>query len=310
MNYKTSRETEKCVVSIEKLKREKGDTVNIVIVDNDSQDDSMRKFHELYDSKSYIHVIHNECNGGFSKGNNYGYKYIWENIDTDFLVMINSDIECHQEEFLINIKEIYEETRFWVLGPDVYAFHMGIHQNPIRRELPGLESQKAELENEKKILQKYRQKKEKGKKYISRFSRQIIEEYLYKVGKKFKLDRLKSNTLNYKNKYENVLLHGSALIFSKQYINKYSHVLYPEPFYYGEEDLLYLKCQRNAEKMVYDPRIKVWHAVGASATNTKGKRYTIEREIFQYENYVQTKELFINVMQNKKYFDDDVRKDN
>lgn len=306
LNYNTSKETEECIRSIEKLKQD-GDKIQIVVVDNDSKDDSLTKFNELYTLKKNIHIICNKKNEGFSKGNNYGYQYIWENIDTDFLIMINSDIECRQVDFLKYIKDIYNETHFWVLGPDVYAFHMKIHQNPIRRDLPGLEKQKAELEKQKKTLQNYIQKRNQGKKYVSKFNRQVLEEYFYKYGKRFHLDRLKKGNLNYKNQYENVLLHGSAIIFSRKYIEKYKHVLYPEPFYYGEEDLLYLKCQRNGEKMIYDPRIKVWHAVGASATKTKGKRYTIDREIFQYENYIQTKKMFINVMQNKDFFECDIR---
>ena len=42
--------------------------------------------------------------------------------------MINSDIECRQKDFLKRIKEIYTKTHFFVLGPDVYAFRLRIHQ--------------------------------------------------------------------------------------------------------------------------------------------------------------------------------------
>ena len=41
---------------------------------------------------------------------------------------------------------------------------------------------------------------------------------------------------------------------------------------------------RYQSKIVYDPSVKVWHAAGASATNSKGDRCTLKREIFRYEN--------------------------
>lgn len=111
-----------------------------------------------------------------------------------------------------------------------------------------------------------------------------------------------------KKKYENVVIHGSAIIFSREYLNKYIHALYPEPFYYGEEDLLYLKCMRYQSKIVYDPSVKVWHAAGASATNSKGDRCTLKREIFRYENFVKTKELYIEVLKDENFYENEIRK--
>ena len=118
----------------------------------------------------------------------------------------------------------------------------------------------------------------------------------------------KKNAISYKKSYENVAVHGSAIIFSRAYMKKYKSALYPEPFYYGEEDLLFLKCRRENEKIVYDPRIKVWHSAGASATKAQGARHTLKREIFRYDNLIKTKELLIQVMQDEKYFDTDIRK--
>ena len=42
LNYNTSKETEECIRSIEKLKQD-GDKIQIVVVDNDSKDDSLTK---------------------------------------------------------------------------------------------------------------------------------------------------------------------------------------------------------------------------------------------------------------------------
>ena len=111
---------------------------------------------------------------------------------------------------------------------------------------------------------------------VSTDDRKIREEKIFNFVKKYHLDLLKPGVASYKKKYENVVIHGSAIIFSREYLNKYIHALYPEPFYYGEEDLLYLKCMRYQSKIVYDPSVKVWHAAGASATNSKGDRCTLK----------------------------------
>ena len=69
LNYKSTHETEQCVDSIENLEQEEND-VQIIIVDNDSQDGCVDHFRKIYKGKKYIHIIENENNAGFSRGNN------------------------------------------------------------------------------------------------------------------------------------------------------------------------------------------------------------------------------------------------
>lgn len=121
LNYKSTHETEQCVDSIENLEQEEND-VQIIIVDNDSQDGCVEHFRKIYKGKKYIHIIENENNAGFSRGNNIGYEYVYENIKPDFLVMINSDIECRQKDFLKRIKEIYTKTHFFCTGTRCICF--------------------------------------------------------------------------------------------------------------------------------------------------------------------------------------------
>lgn len=210
--------------------------------------------------------------------------------------MINSGIECRQKDFLKRIKEIYTKTHFFVLGPDVYAFRLRIHQSPICKSLPGIREQCQKLKEQREILDKYEKMSAQEKLMLVQMIGKYREEKIFNFVKKYHLDLLKPGVASYKKKYENVVIHGSAIIFSREYLNKYIHALYPEPFYYGEEDLLYLKCMRYQSKIVYDPSVKVWHAAGASATNSKGDRCTLKREIFRYENFVKTKELYIEVL--------------
>lgn len=43
-----------------------------------------RAFRKIYKGKKYIHIIENENNAGFSRGNNIGYEYVYENIKPGF----------------------------------------------------------------------------------------------------------------------------------------------------------------------------------------------------------------------------------
>ena len=50
LNYKSTHETEQCVDSIENLEQEEND-VQIIIVDNDSQDGCVEHFRKIYKGK-------------------------------------------------------------------------------------------------------------------------------------------------------------------------------------------------------------------------------------------------------------------
>lgn len=64
-----------------------------------------------------------------------------------------------------------------------------------------------------------------GKTYVSTDDRKIREEKIFNFVKKYHLDLLKPGVASYKKKYENVVIHGSAIIFSREYLNKYIHAL-------------------------------------------------------------------------------------
>lgn len=104
----------------------------------------------------------------------------------------------------------------------------------------------------------------------------------------------------YRKEYTNVHLHGSALFFSRLYIEKYSNSCFePEVFYYGEEDLLFYKCMLNGDKMMYSPKIKVIHLTGASANKSLGARNDIDRELFNYRSELSSKKVLLEEI--KKY---------
>lgn len=64
---------------------------NIVIVDNNSSDDSLTQLEQL---KKYgnVHIIVSKKNAGYSSGNNIGMKYAIERLNSQFLFVSNPDV--------------------------------------------------------------------------------------------------------------------------------------------------------------------------------------------------------------------------
>ena len=59
-------------------------------------------------------------------------------------------------------------------------------------------------------------------------------------------------------------LHGSCLIFTPVFVQRFDEPFDPGTFLYLEEDILYMRCKRAGLAMRYDPQIVVRHAEDVS----------------------------------------------
>ena len=128
LHYRTWEQTKKGCDSILKLSND----IQVVIVDNASNDGSGEKLRELYENARNVDVIILKESEGFSYGNNYGYRYIKRNYDIEFLFVVNNDVVIYQQDFCDKVDEIYTKTEFGILGPDIYVPRKRTHQNPQR----------------------------------------------------------------------------------------------------------------------------------------------------------------------------------
>jgi GT2 family glycosyltransferase len=91
LNYKKPELTAVCLESLYKQFGEefKAEKIELIIVDNDSQDGSVEKLQDAIQKADYknIKLIANNENGGFAKGNNAGAK----SAKGDFLLFLNND---------------------------------------------------------------------------------------------------------------------------------------------------------------------------------------------------------------------------
>ena len=136
-----------CINSI--LKFYSDNNIFITIIDNSSPNNSFKIIKNCFCNKSNISFIENSANLGFSKANNIGICFSKEKHDPDFYIVINSDIEFIQENFLDNIKSIYLRTSFDILGPDILCFRDGVylHTSPHSLSVPNMKNIKKRNES-------------------------------------------------------------------------------------------------------------------------------------------------------------------
>lgn len=140
LNYKGTKDTLECIKSLENIEY---DNYEIIIVENNSPDDSYEILKRAIGCKHTL--IKSPSNGGFAKGNNIGIEYAMTN-NSDFVLLLNNDtlvekdflrkmINCyekHEKVGMVGCKILYESRRdlIWYGGGEVnlkrfYGFHYG-----------------------------------------------------------------------------------------------------------------------------------------------------------------------------------------
>lgn len=114
LNYKASGVTRRCLAS---LKRLSYSNCRIVVVDNDSGDDSVK---ELADFFPDLTIIQSGCNWGYSGGNNSGIEHAVAN-GADYILVLNPDTAVANPLFL-DEAVAYLETHsdVGIAGPRIF----------------------------------------------------------------------------------------------------------------------------------------------------------------------------------------------
>lgn len=293
LHYKNIKDTVKC---IESLLETAGANSKLIVVDNGSNDDSGIKIKNEYRDNDRIEVLILPNNLGFSRGNNMGFQFAREHLKSDFIVITNNDVVFYQPDFENSIKQIYEETNFDVLGPDVYIPRHKDHQSPLFKSPVDANQLMKEIE-EYRFYQKNPEKFEKRLKVHALKNKLCSESKLIN----FMYNKLRGkDVLDYHKRYENVGLQGSCLIFSANFINNEEKAFYPEPFLYEEEVFLFYRCRDKGYKMVYDPSIAIFHEEAASFIHAnKNNR---KRLAFMLEHHVKAREMLLNYLMEKERY--------
>ncbi len=112
---------EDTIECLESLYRIDYPNYEIIIVDNHSHDDSVKKIKDYSKGKELI-IIENEENYGFAGGNNIGIQYALKNFKPKYILLLNNDTIVDEDflEELINAGE--KDTQIGILGPKIYYY--------------------------------------------------------------------------------------------------------------------------------------------------------------------------------------------
>lgn len=270
LHYCTIEDTFKSIDSILNLNCKY--KIDIVVVDNNSPNNTGKVLKQKYDGFSNIHIIMSDENLGFARGNNIGFLYAKNQLEADFIIMMNNDVYIMSNNFCDLIIKKYEKYNFAVLGPKII-----LRDNSVcyyREKLPT-------IREEKRIILKI----------IVRYI--IYFLYLNKIFNSFYKSKKKKKYNNYKNNNTDVILHGSCLIFSRNYIDKFDGID-DRTFLYCEEELLYLRLKRNGLLSVYDNELEVFHNEDSSTnyiTKTERKKSLFKDRQLLRSNRILLEEL-------------------
>lgn len=270
LNYMTTLETEKLVKNILNLNGEK----RVIVVDNASPNASGFELQNYFDKSKLVDVILAEENGGFAKGNNIGYKAALK-YSPKFIVVLNSDIEITQEDLIDKISEIYNSTKFAIMGPDIVVPETGINQNPKRKNL----YTKKQLEKKKETLEKKlrNEKRLRLRSFFKQFN------FLRKVYlRTFQINKKSSISIT----SEVDILHGAFIVFSKKFMNAFIEPFDDRTFFYFEMEILGIRTKRENLISIYTPKIKVLHHQNLSTKKAFQGEY--KKTVFQISNMIKS----------------------
>lgn len=272
LHYKNVEETLKCIASIEEMFDV--EDYSIIVVDNGSGNGTGELLQQKYVNKEYVHVIINQQNLGFARGNNVGFRYA-KTRGSEFICMINSDTYLISNDFGQSIIREYETYRFYVLGPDIVAPNKEYRSNPMGNHvLSYSEMWKRVLSLQIQIA-------------LCLIGGDALASHIRKARHK----ETAPSAYDRNHYYENVKLHGSCLIFSPEYVAEYDGIN-DCTFLYMEEDLLYYDMMRKEHLMLYSPNVKIFH-VGAASTPSKSSR---KRKLFALRHHLNSAKAIRNYM--------------
>ena len=278
LNYIGWEETIECVYSF--LRQSAKYSVHIVIVDNASPNDSFSKLKAEFLNEQRVDVIVLNDNLGFARGNNEGFYYLNDHYSCDFYIFSNSDILITDDVFSW-IEREYETSHFFILGPDIFAIKMQMHQNPISKYTENPVIIKA------KILKK---------RIEIAFDKLCL---LFGIQYDIHDSKLKQKKdVDQTKRFENVTVHGSFIVAYKNFFDYYKELFDSRTFLYMEEHILFQRCKKYSLKTVVSYAFQVIHLQAASTDKITKSIY--KRRIARMKNEICSVKVYEKVLKELK----------
>lgn len=115
INWNSFKFTNDCLISLSKADYE---NKRVIVVDNDSQDNSLSELKSLHD---WVDYVENNDNLGFTGGNNEGIKYALEK-DFDYILLLNNDTIV-EPDFLSELIPFFQDPVVGAVQPKILYEH-------------------------------------------------------------------------------------------------------------------------------------------------------------------------------------------
>lgn len=258
---------------------------HIVIVDNCSPNKSGIALQETYQDDTRVSVILNGTNEGYARGLNKGIRFVRENYDCFFMVLMNNDIYLLDKFFCKKLQAEYEKSRFTVLGPMILSVNGRCDTNPYREKMPDRSDIERTIVRYRKML-----KNNKRYKYWWFQCKERAIGTVYKRIVKVSEEKMK----NFWDRQEGIVIHGSIMILSPAYFEHFEG-LDPNTFMYAEEYVLYLHLEKKGLTEVYNPDILVMHA-GSSSVSIEASQKTFDKRFYLARHAVESLTYALGMM--------------
>lgn len=240
------------------------DNINIIIVDNDSEESDFKKLEARLKYVENVKLIRNKTNLGYFRGLNAGICSINMSLKIENLLVIGNNDLLFRKDFLVELsKMIYDDDTF-VVAPNIITID-GYHQNP---QLVAKQSE--------------------YKKFL--FKLYFLNQYLARVLRyaAIVVDKIKGpkDNLNSDRRMFIRQGNGACFILTSNFF-KFYEKLDDSVFLWGEECLLAHQIFSADGRMLYEPSIVVYHQTTLKDTLFRGldskKKYKISQ--LSYKRY-------------------------
>lgn len=239
LNYLNWKDTIECINS---ALLQKDIELDIIVVDNHSQNESVEKIKQTFDMKENVHVIETEKNYGFARGNNIGIKYAMDKCNAERVFVSNNDVLFPDIYYFSKLSKIEYSKDIGALGTQIIGSD-GINQNPYYRDLRLTSMVKDILTIIKtsfiRKVKSYGVRSPFRKKNRSNSSKEAINKEIKNNGRK-------------------ELLHGSAILLTEHFLSSI-HGFYPETFLYFEENILGIMFEKLNLRTQYVDNLEMYH---------------------------------------------------
>jgi len=117
LNWNGLEDTVECLESLKKITYP---NYQLIVVDNGSEGNDADVLRERFGN--YIHIIKNDKNYGFTGGNNIGIRYILNNSEPDYFLLLNNDTVVDPEFLTEMVKVAESNPSIGMAGPKAYFY--------------------------------------------------------------------------------------------------------------------------------------------------------------------------------------------